>query len=90
MAYPVLSDSFLAAAHAFGIAFTPPPELQALYAKIGNDLPTLNGNGQSVLPAPATFGFDEAGAVIYRHVEADYRQRAEPMEVLRLLNAHGR
>lgn len=92
MAYPVLSDSSLAAAQAFGIAFTLPPELTDLYAKIGNDLPTLNGNGngQWVLPVPATFGFDEAGALIYRHVEADYRQRAEPMEVLRLLNAHGR
>jgi peroxiredoxin len=87
LAYPVLSDSSLAAAQAFGIAFTLPPELEELYAKVGNDLPTLNGNGQWVLPVPATFGFDEAGTLIYRHVEADYRQRAEPVEVLRLLNA---
>ncbi|OYU44760.1 MAG: alkyl hydroperoxide reductase [Burkholderiales bacterium PBB4] len=87
LAYPVLSDSSLAAAQAFGIAFTLPPELEELYAKVGNDLPTLNGNGQWVLPVPATFGFDETGTLIYRHVEADYRQRAEPVEVLRLINA---
>lgn len=90
LAYPVLSDSSLAAAHAFGIAFTLPPVLKELYAKVGNDLPTLNGNGQWVLPVPATFGFDEEGTLVYRHVEADYRQRAEPQEVLRLLNVQVR
>lgn len=86
--YPVLSDSSLAAAQAFGIAFTLPPELAQLYSSVGNDLPTLNGNGQWVLPVPATFVFDAYGEVIYRHVEADYRQRAEPAEILRFLNPH--
>lgn len=85
LAYPVLSDSSLAAAHAFGLAFTLAPELVALYSSVGNDLPTLNGNGQWVLPLPATYVFDGQGAVIYRHVEADYRLRAEPQQVLDLL-----
>ena len=85
LAYPVLSDSSLAAAQAFGVAFTLPAELVELYANVGNDLPTINGNGQWVLPVPATFVFDENGVVIYRHVESDYRQRAEPTDVLRLL-----
>ena len=85
LAYPVLSDSSLAAAQAFGVAFTLPAELVELYANVGNDLPTINGNGQWVLPVPATFVFDENGVVIYRHVESDYRQRAEPADVLRLL-----
>ena len=85
LAYPVLSDSALAAATAFGIAFTLPPELVDLYSKVGNDLPTINGNGQWVLPVPATFVLDESGKVIYRHVEADYRQRAEPSDGLSLL-----
>lgn len=87
LAYPVLSDSSLAAAHAFGIAFELPPELVALYSKVGNDLPTLNGNGQWVLPVPATYVFDAAGVVIYRHVEVDYRQRAEPLAVIEALRA---
>ncbi len=87
LAYPVLSDSSLEAATAFGIAFTLPPELIELYGKVGNDLPTINGNGQWVLPVPATFVFDEEGRIIFRHVEADYRQRAEPAEVLNALIA---
>ena len=82
LAFPVLSDSGLAAAQAFGIAFTLSPELVALYAKAGNDLPTLNGNGQWVLPVPATYLVDRSGVVAWAHVEADYRRRAEPQDVL--------
>ena len=88
LAYPVLSDSSLAAATAFGVAFQMPPELVELYSKSGNDLPTINGNGQWVLPVPATFVFDSAGRVSYRHVEADYRLRAEPAQVLAHLTPH--
>ena len=82
LAFPVLSDSHLAAAEAFGIAFTLSPALVELYAKVGNDLPTLNGNGQWVLPIPATYLIDASGRVAMAHVEADYRQRAEPQQVL--------
>ena len=85
LAFPVLSDSNLAAARAFGIAFTLSSELVDLYAKAGNDLPTLNGNGEWVLPIPATYLIDASGRVALAHVEADYRQRAEPMQVLETL-----
>jgi peroxiredoxin len=85
LAFPVLSDSSLAAARAFGIAFTLSPELVALYSQVGNDLPTLNGNGQWVLPIPATYLVDATGHVSLAHVEADYRERAEPLRVLEAL-----
>lgn len=85
LAFPVLSDSHLAAAKAFGIAFTLSPALVGLYAKVGNDLPTLNGNGQWVLPIPATYLIDASGRVAMAHVEADYRQRAEPQSVLQAI-----
>jgi thiol-disulfide isomerase/thioredoxin len=41
----------LEAAKAFGIAFTMSPELVELYSQVGNDLPTLNGNGQWAMGA---------------------------------------
>lgn len=82
LAFPVLSDSSLAAARAFGIAFTLNNELAELYSQVGNDLPTLNGNGQWVLPIPATYLIDAHGRVAMAHVEVDYRQRAEPARVL--------
>jgi peroxiredoxin len=85
LSFPVLSDSALQAATAFGVGFTLPPKLVELYASVGNDLPTLNGNGQWVLPVPATFVVGRDGRVAYAHVEADYRERAEPADVLSII-----
>jgi peroxiredoxin len=82
LAYPVLSDSSLTAAEAFGIAFTLHPELVDLYTTFGNDLPELNGNGKWVLPLPATYVIDGNGRIVFAHIDADYRERAEPSEVL--------
>lgn len=82
LAFPVLSDSALEAATAFGVAFEMPPELIELYSRVGNDLPVLNGNGRWVLPVPATYVIDRNGRVAFAHVEADYRERAEPGTVL--------
>lgn len=89
LAFPVLSDSDLTAAHGFGIAFTLPPELVELYSSVGNDLPQLNGNGQWVLPVPATFVIDRHGVIQFAHVEADYRERAEPDDVMAVIRAMG-
>lgn len=85
LSFTVLSDSALLAADAFGVGFTLPPELVALYASVGNDLPTINGNGQWVLPVPATFVVGRDGRISYAHVEADYRERAEPADVMALV-----
>lgn len=82
LAFPVLSDSALQAASAFGVAFEMPPELIELYSRVGNDLPVLNGNGRWVLPVPATYLIDRDGRVAFAQVDADYRERAEPEEVL--------
>ena len=80
--FPVLSDSNLNAASRFGIAFPLPLELVELYGTVGNNLPEINGNGEWILPVPATFVIDTSGTIRFAHVEADYRERAEPLEVL--------
>ena len=82
LAFPVLSDSTLEAAEAFRIAFELAPELVELYGRVGNDLPVLNGNGRWVLPMPATYVIDQDGRIVFSHVEADYRERAEPADVM--------
>ncbi len=89
LAFPVLSDSDMLAAHGFGIAFTLPPELVELYRSVGNNLPELNGNGKWVLPVPATFVIDQSGVIQFSHVETDYRERAEPVDVLAAIRAMG-
>ena len=82
LAFTVLSDSALEAAEAFKIEFTLPPELIDLYGRLGNELPVLNGNGRWALPMTATYLIDKRGQIVYSHVDADYRERAEPAEVL--------
>ena len=85
LAYPVLSDSALSAANGFGVAFEMPQSLIALYRAGGNDLPVQNGNGRWVLPLPATYVIGRDGRITFAHIEADYRERAEPADVLRQL-----
>ena len=80
--FTVLSDTNLEAAKAFGIAFEMPENLIDLYKSFGNDLSVVNGNGRWVLPLPATYVIGRDGKIIYAHVEADYRLRAEPADVL--------
>ena len=80
--FTVLSDTNLEAAKAFGIAFEMPENLIDLYKSFGNDLSVVNGNGRWVLPLPATYVIGRDGKIIYAHVEADYRVRAEPADVL--------
>jgi len=50
--------------------------------QVGNDVPVLNGNGRSVLPLPATCVIGRDGRIVFAHVESDYRERAEPADVL--------
>ena len=82
LAFPVLSDSQLKLARAFGVAFTLPPELVELYGRVGNELPLINGNGVWELPVPATYVIDQDGRVAFAHIDADYRERAEPDQVI--------
>ena len=85
LTFVVLSDTALAAARGFGVAFTLADEVVAVYKSSGNDLALQNGNGEWVLPVPATYVLGRDGVVIYAHVDADYRERAEPSAVLAAL-----
>jgi peroxiredoxin len=82
LGFIVLSDTSLEAAEAFGVAFTLPPELIDLYGRLGNDLPVVNGNGRWALPITATYLISSDGRITYAHIDADYRERAEPRDIL--------
>lgn len=86
LAFEVLSDSSLQAAEGFGIAFVMPQELVDLYSSVGHDLPKTNGNGRWALPVPATYVIDRDGIIQYANIDADYRNRAEPADVLATVN----
>ena len=76
------NEQVLDAACGFGILFDMPPELVALYQVAGHDLPVRNGNSRWSLPVPATYGVGADGIIRVAHVDSDYRNRAEPADVL--------
>ncbi len=85
--FAVLSDTTSAAAKAFGIAFTPPPSVAAMYRPL---LAKSNAPGNDQLPMAATYVIDSSGRITYASVNEDYRQRAEPAEVLAAVKAISR
>jgi peroxiredoxin len=87
LAFTVLSDSALEAANGFGLAYTLHPDLVDYYGSVGTDVPVLNGNGQWVLPVPATYVVDGAGTVRFAWIDEDVRSRVEPADVIAAVEA---
>jgi len=60
------------------------PEVRAIYARQGFDLPTRTAQlpDELTLPLPATYVVDGRGIVRFAFVAADYSERAEPADVL--------
>jgi peroxiredoxin len=80
--FPVLSDQGNTVARRFGLVYRLSPEMQALYESIYTKLPGYNGNQSWELPLPATFMIKADGMISYSRVDADWRQRPEPSEIL--------
>ncbi|MDT8446377.1 MAG: peroxiredoxin-like family protein [bacterium] len=84
--FPVLEDPGNQLAARYGLVFTLDPSLRPLYEQLGIDIPAYNGDTSFQLPFPATFVVDRPGKVRFRFVDSDYRKRAEPQEILDVLN----
>jgi peroxiredoxin len=82
LAFPVLSDLGHRVARQFGIVYTLVEALRPVFAGFGVDLPAYNGESSFELPVPATFLVERDGTIAGAWVDADYRRRAEPAEVL--------
>ncbi|MEM9656723.1 MAG: peroxiredoxin-like family protein [Planctomycetota bacterium] len=80
--FAVLSDVGNRAAREYGLVFTLPEALRPIYADFGIDLPAHNGDDSFELPAPATYVIDRHGKIRYAFVNADYRRRAEPSDIV--------
>lgn len=90
MTFEALRDLGNRVAEQYGIVFTLPEPLQAIYTKFGIDLPAGNGDGTWRLPVPARFVIDREGVVRAVDADPDYTRRPEPaqtIEVLRRLRA---
>jgi peroxiredoxin len=83
--FPILSDSEVAAAKAFGLAFRVDDETVKKYQGFGIDLEKASGKSHHALPVPAVFIVDRGGKIIFAHSDPDYRQRLEPARIVEAL-----
>jgi peroxiredoxin len=81
--FPVLSDAGNQVARQFGLAYRLSPELQAIYESIMTKLPGYNGDQSWELPLAATYLVPPDGKISYARIDADWRHRPEPEELLR-------
>ena len=86
LTFAVLSDVGLHTAKAFGVAYVLPQALLDVHRDLGAPLEAFNGmEGSNQLPMPATFVIRTDHTVAYSHIDTDFMQRAEPIEVLNLV-----
>jgi peroxiredoxin len=84
--FPILSDAGNKVAGEFGVAYQVPEYQQELFKTVFINLPFINGDESWSLPFPATFLIGSDGLIKYSFIDADYTLRAEPAELLRVLN----
>ena len=82
--FAVLSDRGNRAARAFGVAYKV-PKVVTDQMKGRLDLAKYNGDDSGELPLGATYVIDRGGVIRYAFVDADYRKRAEPADVIAAL-----
>jgi peroxiredoxin len=85
--FPVLSDQGNQVARKFGLVYRLSPELQAMYESIMTKLPGYNGDQSWELPLAATYVVQPDGRILWARVDADWRKRPEPEEILKVLHA---
>ena len=85
LSFPVLSDPGNAVAESFGLSFVFSEELRDIYIQFGIDLEVFNDGSGWRLPIPGTFVIDREREIVKSWVDADYKRRAEPAEVLEVL-----
>jgi peroxiredoxin len=85
--FAMLRDFGNKVAEAYGLVFTLPADLQAIYRERGIDLAQGNGDGTWRLPVPARFVIDRAGIIRAVDADPDYTRRSEPAEAVEILRA---
>ena len=86
LGYPVLSDRGNHVAGEYGLVYTVPADLKAVYeGTFGLRLPLYNGDDSWTLPIPARFVIDTGGIIRYASASPDYTVRPDPAETLAVL-----
>jgi peroxiredoxin len=86
LTFEVLSDVGQNVGRAFGLVYEFTDDLRSAYRGFNLDIPARNGTpGEWALPVSATYVIDRDGSITYAYTDADYRDRADPRDVLQVL-----
>lgn len=80
--FPLMSDSDLAAAKAFGLAFEVDAATVSKYKGFGIDLQKASGRDHHALPIPAVYIVDKSGQITMAHSDPDYTKRLDGTKIL--------
>lgn len=83
--FEVLSDIEQRIGRAFGLVYSFSDELKWAYREFGLDIPGKNGADEWALPIAATYVIGRDGIITYAYTDPDYRDRADPQDVLAAL-----
>ncbi|MEI9987711.1 MAG: peroxiredoxin-like family protein [Aliidongia sp.] len=86
LGFPILSDKGGDVGAQFGLRWSVPNYLQAVYKQLGADLAAFNGDASWTLPMPARYVIDQDGIIAYAEVNADYTRRPEPSDIFPVLD----
>jgi peroxiredoxin len=87
LTFPIVQDTALGIARAFGLVFTLPDDLRAVYQGFGLDLPKNTGHAAWELPVPSRFVVDRGGIVRAVDADPDYTVRPEADATLAILRS---
>ncbi len=87
LSYDVVSDEGHAIAKKFGLVYKLDQKVVDQLKKNGIDLSIYQGNNNNELAIPGTFVVGKDGKIAFAYVDADYRVRAEPAQVLKVVKA---
>ena len=86
LTFEVLSDVGQKVGRAFGLVYQFTEELKSAYRGFNLDIPARNGTPDEwALPVSATYVIGRDGSIIYAYTDVDYRDRADPRDVLAVL-----
>jgi len=86
LTFEVLSDVGQKVGRAFGLVYEFTEELKSAYHGFNLDIPARNGvPGEWALPVSATYVIDRDRSIIYANTDVDYRDRADPRDVLKVI-----
>ena len=87
LAFEVLSDEGNQVARDYGLVMVVDEAIRPYYTQWGIDIPAANGEDSFELPVPATYVIDQSGVIRAAHVDKNYTERMEPVDIIAALKA---